>query len=108
MTMAEQPVRRMIAGGKYEIVRPLGEGGMGTVYEARQVTMDRMVALKLILPGAQASKDAAARFEREMKLTARIEHPNTIRVYDFGETDGQLFLTMELVRGRTLTKILAE
>ena len=102
----EALVGRTIAGGRYEIVRLLGEGGMGAVYQARQVAMDRMVALKLILAELVRSPAAAARFHREMKLTARIEHPNTIRVYDFGETDGQLFLTMELLRGRTLTDVL--
>jgi serine/threonine-protein kinase len=104
----EQLVGRTIADGRYEIVRLLGEGGMGAVYQARQVAMDRMVALKLILAELVRSPAAAARFQREMKLTARIEHPNTIRVYDFGETEGQLYLTMELLRGRTLAKALAE
>ncbi|HEX2689214.1 MAG TPA: serine/threonine-protein kinase, partial [Kofleriaceae bacterium] len=99
---------RTIAGGRYEIVQLLGEGGMGAVYQARQVAMDRMVALKLILAEAVKSPAAAARFHREMKLSAKIEHPNTIRVYDFGETDGQLFLAMELLRGRTLKQVLAE
>jgi Flp pilus assembly protein TadD/predicted Ser/Thr protein kinase len=101
-------VGRTIADGRYEIVGLLGEGGMGAVYQARQVAMDRMVALKLILPEAVKSPAAAVRFQREMKLTAKIEHPNTIRVYDFGEAEGQLFLTMELVRGRNLTQVLAE
>src|SRR4029079_5591958 len=104
----EALVGQTIAEGRYEIVRLLGEGGMGAVYQARQVAMDRMVALKLILPEAVKSQAAAVRFHREMKLTARIEHPNTIRVYDFGETNGQLFLTMEMLRGRTLTQVLRE
>jgi eukaryotic-like serine/threonine-protein kinase len=104
----EELVGRTIADGRYQIVRLLGEGGMGAVYQARQVAMDRMVALKLIQPEIVRSPAAAARFHREMKLTARIEHANTIRVYDFGETQGQLFLTMELLRGRTLTQVLAE
>jgi len=99
-------IRRMIADGRYELVELIGEGGMGSVYLARQVAMDRMVALKLILAEAVKSPDAAARFEREMKLSAKIEHPNTIRVYDFGETDGQLFLAMELLRGQTLKQVL--
>jgi Flp pilus assembly protein TadD/predicted Ser/Thr protein kinase len=103
----EELVGRTIADGRYEIVRLLGEGGMGAVYQARQVAMDRMVALKLILPEVVKSPAAAVRFQREMKLTAKIEHPNTIRVYDFGETNGQLFLTMELLRGRTLAQELA-
>jgi serine/threonine-protein kinase len=104
----EELVGRTIADGRYQIVRLLGEGGMGAVYQARQVAMDRLVALKLIQPEIVRSPAAAARFHREMKLTARIEHANTIRVYDFGETQGQLFLTMELLRGRTLTQVLKE
>ena len=104
----EELIGRKIADGRYEIVGLLGEGGMGAVYQARQVAMDRMVALKLILPEVVKSPAAAERFQREMKLTAKIEHPNTIRVYDFGETQGQLFLTMELLRGRTLTQALRD
>jgi serine/threonine-protein kinase len=105
---SEELIGRTIADGKYQIVRLLGKGGMGAVYQARQVAMDRMVALKLILAAVVKSPAAAARFQREMKLTARIEHPNTIRVYDFGEAEGRLFLTMELLRGRTLAEVLAE
>jgi len=101
-------VGHTIAGGRYEIVRLLGEGAMGAVYQARQVAMDRMVALKLIQSELVRSPAAAARFQREMRLTARIEHPNTIRVYDFGEAEGRLFLTMELLRGRTLAAVLAQ
>jgi len=104
----EQLVGRTIADGRYEIVRLLGEGGMGAVYQARQVAMDRMVALKLILPEVVRSPAAAARFQREMRLSAKIEHANTIRVYDFGETEGRLFLTMELLRGQTLTQVLEQ
>ena len=101
-------VGRTVADGRYEVVRELGQGGMGTVYLARQVAMDRMVALKLISAGAVRSPEAAVRFEREMKLTAKIEHPNTIRVYDFGEIEGHLYLTMELLRGRSLGDVLVE
>ncbi len=106
--VGEELVGRTIANGRYEIVRLLGEGGMGAVYQARQVAMDRMVALKLIQSELVRNQAAAARFHREMKLTARIEHPNTIRVYDFGEAEGQLFLTMELLRGHTLAAVLAQ
>jgi serine/threonine protein kinase len=93
----------LIAGGKYEIVRALGEGGMGAVYQARQVAMNRMVAIKLIRTDMGRRADAVSRFLHEMKITAQIEHPNTIRLYDFGDDDGQLYLTMELVAGETLT-----
>lgn len=100
LAMTRDLVGRTVAEGRYEIVRQIGQGGMGSVYLARQTAMDRQVALKLIT--AAQSAEAVARFQREMKLTAKIEHPNTIRVYDFGEIDGQLYLTMELLRGRSL------
>jgi serine/threonine protein kinase len=79
---------------------------MGAVYEARQLAMDRTVALKLIRPEIARQPGAAARFYREMQITARIAHHNTIHVYDFGELDGQLFLAMELLRGRSLRQAL--
>jgi serine/threonine-protein kinase len=106
--MTDDLVGKTVADGRYEIVRRLGHGGMGEVYLARQVAMDRMVALKLIRSEAVKSQEAATRFYREMKLTAKIEHPNTIRVYDFGQIDGQLFLTMELLRGKTLAEVIGE
>jgi tRNA A-37 threonylcarbamoyl transferase component Bud32/Flp pilus assembly protein TadD len=98
-------IGRVIAG-RYEIVRQLGAGGMGAVYQARQLSMDRMVALKLIHPHI-ASEEVAKRFHREMKVTSKIEHPNTIRVFDFGADEGgQLFLAMEFLEGRPLSKVL--
>ncbi|HSR95752.1 MAG TPA: protein kinase [Kofleriaceae bacterium] len=97
---------RTIADGKYEIVRLLGEGGMGAVYQARQIAMDRMVALKLIRPEVVTSRSAVARFKKEMLVTAKVEHPNTIRVYDFGETEGQLYLTMEYLAGASLRQVI--
>jgi serine/threonine-protein kinase len=105
-TGGEALVGRQIAGGKYQIVRMLGEGGMGAVYQARQTAMNRMVALKLIRPEVVTRPDAVARFHKEMMVTARIEHPHTIRVYDFGEDDGQLYLVMELLTGTTLRRAL--
>ena len=95
-------IGRTIAGGKYEIVGLLGEGGMGAVYQARQLAMGRMVALKLIRPEVGMTSDAVARFHKEMMITAKVEHPNTIRVYDFGEADGQLYLAMEFLAGTSL------
>jgi serine/threonine protein kinase len=99
-------VGKTIADGKYEIIRLLGEGGMGAVYQARQIAMDRMVALKLIRPEVVISRSAVARFKKEMLVTAKVEHPNTIRVYDFGETDGQLYLTMEYLAGASLRHVI--
>ena len=77
---------------------------MGAVYQAQQIAMGRMVALKLIRPEMVTSTDAVARFHKEMLVTAQIEHPNTIRVYDFGEAEGQLYLAMEFLNGVSLRR----
>jgi len=101
-TKADPLVGRTIAG-RYEVLELLGAGGMGTVYKARQVAMDRLVALKLLHAHYASNEQAVARFNREMQVTARIEHANTIRVYDYGQTeDQQLYLAVEFLRGRTL------
>jgi serine/threonine-protein kinase len=99
-------VGKLIADGKYQIVRALGEGGMGTVYQALQPAMNRMVALKLIRPQMVTKPDAVARFHKEMMVTARVEHPNTIRVYDFGDDHGQLYLAMEFLAGASLRQVI--
>jgi len=97
-----------VVNGRYEIVEHLGSGGMGSVFKARQIAMDRMVALKLLHAHYASNKQAVARFNREMQVTAKIEHPNTIRVYDFGQTeDGRIFLAMEFLEGHTLSKALS-
>ncbi len=93
-----------VFAGRYTIESKLGAGGFGSVYRARQHSVDRLVALKVIRGHLADDPGIVKRFHREMKATARIEHPNTIRVYDFGHTDdGELFLAMELLDGDTLT-----
>lgn len=97
---------------RYDIVRLLGEGGMGSVYEARDRVRGRRVALKLVSPhqtraaggtNATNADDATARFQREMRITASLEHPNTVRLYDFGVYENRPYLTMELVQGTSLS-----
>jgi serine/threonine-protein kinase len=102
----EALVGKLIAGGKYQIVRVLGEGGMGTVYQALQPAMNRMVAIKWIRPQMVTKPDAVPRFHKEMRITAQIEHPNTIRVYDFGDDHGQLYLAMEFLAGVSLREVI--
>src|SRR5262245_11919923 len=88
--------------GPYEIVRPLGAGGMGEVYEARDTRLDRSVALK-ILPAALAADEVArARFDREAKAIAALNHPNICALHDIGNVDGHGFLVMERLEGETL------
>jgi serine/threonine-protein kinase len=101
----EQYIGQVVAQ-KYTLSGLLGFGGMGAVYEAIQAPMDRKVALKLI---PTHDPTAAARFEREAYTISRLTHPNTVTVFDFGQTgDGQLFLSMEYLEGRTLTELIRD
>jgi cytochrome c-type biogenesis protein CcmH/NrfG/predicted Ser/Thr protein kinase len=99
---ADPLVGREIAQGRYYVVNVLGKGGMGTVYTALQRPVDRKVALKIIHRELAGNPEIVARFLEEMRLTAAIEHPHTVRVYDFGDIDGQPFLTTEFLDGRSL------
>ncbi len=95
-------VGRTIAG-RYEIVERLGVGGMGTVYRARQRGLVRDVAIKILKREVSTNPDAVARFQREAKAMSLLAHPNTVRVFDFGQTaDGLLYLSMEVLEGETL------
>jgi eukaryotic-like serine/threonine-protein kinase len=87
--------------GRYRIERQLGAGGMGVLYAAHDVRLDRRVALKLIHPGLQESS-GKARLRREAQAMARLNHPNVAGLYDLGEHKGRFFLAMELVEGGTL------
>ena len=97
---------RTVADGRYQVLALLGVGGMGTVYRALQHPLERQVALKLIHRELAMKENIVARFEREMRMTASIEHPHTVRVYDFGRIDGQPFLAMEYLAGRSLRAVL--
>jgi serine/threonine protein kinase/CHASE2 domain-containing sensor protein len=95
----------VIAG--YELEEPIGRGGMGVVYRATQEALGRTVALKLIASDRASSPVFRARFERESRLAAAIEHVNVIPVYEAGEDDGLLFIAMRLVEGTDLARLLA-
>ncbi|MBK5232630.1 MAG: serine/threonine protein kinase [Thermoleophilia bacterium] len=86
----------------YEVFEELGHGGMGTVYRARQTFFDRDVALKVILPRLASDREFSARFRTEMRLAASIDHPNVVPVYDAGESNGNLYFAMKLIRGDDL------
>jgi len=85
-----------------EIIELLGQGGMGAVYKARQKHLDRLIALKVIPPEAAKEPAFAERFAREARALARLNHPNIVTVYDFGQSDGVYFLLMEFVDGLNL------
>ena len=88
--------------GVYEIVSPLGVGGMGEVYRARDPKLRRDVAIKVLPPGLAKNPDALARFEREAHAVAALSHPNILSIFDFGEHDGVAYAVTELLEGATL------
>ncbi|MCB9702858.1 MAG: protein kinase [Myxococcales bacterium] len=93
--------------GRYEVLRPLGRGGMGTVYAAHDAILGEAVALKILSASADADSPALQRFRREVVLARRVTHPGVVRVHDIGEAGGLLYMTMELVEGQTLAELLS-
>ena len=93
--------------GQYEIVAPLGAGGMGEVYRARHKTLDREVAIKVLPAHLAADPSALARFEREAKAVAALSHPNILAIHDFGQHRDIAYAVMELLQGETLRDRLA-
>ncbi len=91
--------------GEYQLLEELGRGGVGAVYRAWHPRLERTVALKMLLAGLFASPEVVARFEREMRMIARLRHPGIVALFDSGEVEGIRFFTMELVEGRTLAAI---
>ncbi len=93
----------------YEVLSLLGHGGMGAVYKARQIALDRFVALKLLPLEVSVNDDFAHRFRREARALAKLNHPHIIAVHDFGQTsEGQLFFAMEFVEGANLNDIIRQ
>ena len=103
------PMIGQVLGGKYTVIRLIGEGGMGAVYEGEQKlgTAKRKVAVKTLHPHLSRDPKIKARFEREVGTIAELEHPNTIQVYDFGTTpEGILYIVMEFLQGKSLADML--
>ncbi|MGV3623237.1 MAG: serine/threonine protein kinase [Archangium sp.] len=105
------PLVGQVLNGRFEIVSPLGIGGMGRVYKAVQQPLGREVALKVLNPRYDGTRDPGfeRRFFLEASMTSKLKHPNTITVHDYGRTDdGIYFIAMELLEGETLQKVLHE
>ncbi len=94
--------------GGYELVECLGHGGMGTVYKGMQVSLERMVAIKILNPALVNNAEFIKRFHREAKSIARITHQNIVGVHDFGESDGLHYMVIEYVAGTSLARVIAE
>ena len=92
----------------YQILRRLGEGGMGEVYAAEDTRLSRQVALKVLRPEMAADPERLRRFQREARAVAALSHPNIVTLYSVEEADGVQFLTMELVEGKTLAEVIPE
>jgi len=104
--LAPGPTPRVI-DNKYRIEQLLGRGGMGAVYRARDMRLDRLVALKVVRPELLEDSDARRRFKREAQIVARLQHPGIVAVFDFGTlAGGGAYLVMELVRGEDLRRVL--
>ncbi|MHC5053257.1 MAG: bifunctional serine/threonine-protein kinase/formylglycine-generating enzyme family protein [Planctomycetota bacterium] len=95
---------KMVAG--YELMEKLGEGGMGVVYKARQLSLDRVVALKILPEKMGRDREFAGRFMREARLAARLDHVNIVRALDVGEAQGVRYFAMELVEGEDVGSVL--
>lgn len=94
--------------GRYEIVKELGHGTMGVVYQAHDPQIDRMVALKVLRPDRVISQDFVLRFLREAKAIGRISHPNIVTVYDVGQDHGTIYIAMEYLEGRPLNEVIKD
>src|SRR5262245_18816406 len=98
---------RAAIGAQYTVERLLGQGGMGAVYLARDITLDRPVAIKVINPDVASNATLRERFLLEARTVAKLRHPNIVSVYAAGESNGQLYFVMEYVPGESLRDVLA-
>src|SRR5207253_4203909 len=94
--------------GPYEVLSPLGAGGMGEVWKARDTRLERTVAIKVLPSHKSASTEVRQRFEREAKTISQLSHPHICALYDVGNQDGTEYLVMEYLEGETLADRLAE
>ncbi len=88
--------------GPYEVLAPLGAGGMGEVYRARDTRLSREVAIKVLPAAVSSDPERLKRFEKEARSASSLNHPNIVTIYDIGESGGASYIAMELVAGQTL------
>src|SRR6478736_7732537 len=99
-------IGRDILNGQFQILQKIGSGGMGSVYKAAQPAMNRMVAVKILHPKLNNRKDLVSRFRREARAMSHLTHPNTVKVYLYGDLDdGSLYIVMEYLEGKNLNQV---
>src|ERR1700686_5884246 len=100
------PPAAQVFNDRYELVRHIARGGMAQVYLARDLLLDRPVALKVLFPELSVDRAFVERFRREAKAAANLSHPNIVSVYDWGEGERTYFIVMEYVDGQTLGQMI--
>ncbi len=105
MSSPDPFVGREILNGQFKVMEKIGTGGMGSVYKANQLAMNRLVAVKILHPKLANRKDLVSRFRREAKAMSHLSHPNTVKVLLYGELeDGSLYILMEHLEVRNLNE----
>src|SRR6056297_1353218 len=101
-----QDIAKLNFGQRYTKLKKLGQGGMGTIYQAYDQVKDRVVAIKTISPKYKSSPDVKLRFKNEFLIMSKFQHPNTVKVFEYNLTnDGEPFITMEHIKGQNLSQI---